>query len=67
MEPDWLVGLVTDVEAPPLQLDDVTLLQVLQTGVSQHLFLQLREKKDGRQKERMGDRCEEERECDRGM
>lgn len=44
--PDWLVGLVTDVEAPPLELDDVAFLEVLQTGVSEHLLLQLRTKAD---------------------
>lgn len=41
--PDWLIGLVTDVEAPSLELDDVAFLQVLQTGISKHLLLQLRE------------------------
>lgn len=40
--PDWLIGLVTDVEAPPLELDDVTFFQILQTGISKHLLLQLR-------------------------
>lgn len=39
--PDWLIGLVTDVEASSLELDDVTFLQVLQTGISEHLLLQL--------------------------
>lgn len=43
LSPDWLIGLVTDVEAPSLELDDVSFLQVLQTGISKHLLLQLRE------------------------
>lgn len=43
--PDWLVGLVTDVEAPPLELNDVSFLQVLQTGITQHHLLRLEIKK----------------------
>lgn len=39
--PDWLIRLVTDVEAPPLELYDVSLLQGLQTGISKHLLLHL--------------------------
>lgn len=46
--PEWLIRLVTDVEAPPLELDDVTFLQVLQTGVTKHLFFQLRSKTDNK-------------------
>lgn len=42
LAPDWLVGLVTDVEASSLKLDDVSLLQVLQTWISKHLLLQLK-------------------------
>ena len=41
--PDWLIGLVADVETSSLELDDVTFLQVLQTGISKHLLLQLKE------------------------
>lgn len=44
LSPDWLVRLVADVEAPPLELDDVSFLQALQTRISQHLLLQLRER-----------------------
>lgn len=40
--PDWLIGLVADVEAPPLKLDDVSFLQALQTWIAEHLLLQLR-------------------------
>lgn len=41
--PDWLIGLVTDVEAPPLELDDVSFLEGLQTGIPQHLLFHLRQ------------------------
>ncbi len=41
--PDGLVGLVTDVEAPPLELNDVSFLQILQTGIAKHLLLNLGE------------------------
>lgn len=44
LSPDWLVRLVADVEAPPLELDDVSFLQALQTRIPQHLLLQLRER-----------------------
>lgn len=43
ISPDWLIRLVADVEAPSLELDDVTFLQALQTGISKHLLLHLRE------------------------
>lgn len=39
--PDWLVWLVADVEAPPLELNDVPFLQALQTGIPEHLLLRL--------------------------
>ena len=37
----WTVRLVTDEEAPPLELDDVTFLDSMETRISQHLILHL--------------------------
>lgn len=42
LSPDWLVGLVADVEAPPLELNDVSLFQVFQARISKHFLLALK-------------------------
>ena len=37
----WTIRLVTDEEASPLELDDVTFLDSMETRISQHLILHL--------------------------
>lgn len=37
----WTVRLVTDEETSPLELDDVTFLDSMETRISQHLILHL--------------------------